>query len=130
MLEVCVHVSPQRAMLILLDESPLAKIRQTRKVKLEIQLAQSVLRITSDKTTAEYAANDVEEALQNTAVTRVDLEPWTKYLVKSKVPEDGMLATLYTQEDFDMVASLSGVSIQRMDNKNTVGWKRTHVVPC
>jgi hypothetical protein len=116
--------------LILPDEPSLTKIGRARKAKLEVQPQQSVLRITADKTTAEYAADDIEEALQSTEVKKVQLQPWIPYLEKGKVPKDGMLATLYTQKDFDMVTSLTRASIQRMDNKNTVGWQPFHFVPC
>ena len=102
------------------EETILNRISRNRKARLEIYQPHSVLRITADKNTAEYAANDVEEALQSTEVKKLQLKPWIPCLAKDKVPGDKKLATLYTQEDFDMVTSLTRASVQRMDNTNTV----------
>jgi hypothetical protein len=91
-----------------------------RKAKIEIHQQHSVLRITADRTTAEYVADDIEEALQNVETKKVQLKSWIPWLDTAKVPEDQKLATLYTEEDFHMVTSLTRASIQRMDNTNTV----------
>jgi hypothetical protein len=91
-----------------------------RKAQIQIHQQHSILRITADKTTAEYVAEDIEEALQNVETKKVQLKAWIPWLEKAKVPEDKKLATLYTEEDFRMVTSLTRASIQRMDNTNTV----------
>jgi hypothetical protein len=103
------------------DETVLNKISRERKARIQVYQQHCALRITADKTTAEYAANDVEEALQKVEVKKLQLKPWIPCLEEDKVPKDKKLATLYTQEDFDMVTSLIHTSVQRMDNTNTVG---------
>jgi hypothetical protein len=80
----------------------------------------SILRITADKTTAEYTAFDVEKALQNIHVKKVQLKLWVPWLEEAKVSEDLKLADLFTQEHLDMVTSLTRVSIQKIDGSNTV----------
>ncbi|KAF2824791.1 hypothetical protein CC86DRAFT_353360 [Ophiobolus disseminans] len=102
------------------DETILDKVGKERKARLEIYEPHSVLRITADKSTAEYAANDIQEALKNTEVKKLQLKPWIPCLDQDKVPEDRKLAALYTKEDFATVASLTRTSIQRMDNDNTL----------
>lgn len=98
----------------------LSKVAAERRAKLEIFPAHSVLRITADKTTAEYAADDIEQALVATCSKKLHLKPWTHLLTKEKVPDNGKLATLFTQEHFDMITSLTRATIQSMDNSNTV----------
>jgi hypothetical protein len=103
------------------NETILRKISETRKARLEIHHAHSVLRITADKTTAEYAANDIEEALQNTVTRKMQLRPWIPCLEENNSPKDRNLEKLYTQDDLDMVTSLTRTSIQKTDNANQVG---------
>ncbi|KAH7382225.1 mitochondrial inner-membrane-bound regulator-domain-containing protein [Pyrenochaeta sp. MPI-SDFR-AT-0127] len=90
----------------------LKKIGRIRRAKLEISKKHNVLRITADKTTAEYAANDVEEALQNAEVKRLQLKPWLPSLAHEKLPKDSKLVSLYSQVDLDMVTKLTRTSIQ------------------
>jgi hypothetical protein len=78
------------------------------------------LRITADKSTAEYAADDIEEALHGTESKKMNLKPWIPCLEKDKQPADQKLAPLYTEEDFDAVTTFTRASVQRMDNVNTV----------
>lgn len=102
------------------DETILDKISTARKAKIEIHQQHSVLRITANKTTAEYVANDVEEALQKVTAKKLQLKPWIDSLEPSKVPESKELASMYSTEDLQLVTSITRASIQRMDNKNTV----------
>lgn len=98
----------------------LDKIGRLRKAKLEIHWAHSVLRITADKTTAEYAADDVAEALKTTAVKKLLLKPWAPCLERENIPQHQNLATVFTQEDLDLVTSLTRTSTQRIDSTSTV----------
>lgn len=102
------------------EEKLLNKISGLRKAQIQIHQQHSILRITANKTTCEYAADDIEEALQNIETKKLQLKPWIPWLEEAKIPEDKKLATLYTEEDFRMVTSLTRASIQRMDNANTV----------
>jgi hypothetical protein len=84
------------------------------------------LRITADKATAEYAADDIEEALHDTESRKMNLKPWISCLVKDRVPADQKLAPLYTEEDLEAVTKFTRASVQRMDNVNTVGEQAPH----
>jgi hypothetical protein len=102
------------------DETLLDRISDARKVKIQVYPQHSVLRITADKTTAEYAADDIEEALRNVHSQKLRLKNWANILDKAKIPADKKLVTLYTDDDFNLVTSLVGASVQRMDHANTV----------
>jgi predicted flavoprotein YhiN len=98
----------------------LGKICESRRAKIEIYQQHNILRITADKTTAEYAADDIEKALKSVVTRKLQLKPWISSLEKNKVPQDEKVATLYTDDDFNLVNSLTRAVIQRMDNSNTV----------
>ncbi|KAF2875468.1 mitochondrial inner-membrane-bound regulator-domain-containing protein [Massariosphaeria phaeospora] len=66
--------------------TPLDRIGLERKAKLEIHWEHSVLRITADKSTAEYAADDVEQLLQRTESKRFTLSDWTPLLAEHPSP--------------------------------------------
>ncbi|KAF2029350.1 hypothetical protein EK21DRAFT_68022 [Setomelanomma holmii] len=102
------------------NETSLNKISSARKVRIEVHKEHNVIRITADKNTAEYAADDVDKALDSTEVRKLQLKSWIPSLKQEKVPNNQKLATLFTQEDFDMITSLTRASIQRMDNANTL----------
>ncbi|CAI6333173.1 unnamed protein product [Periconia digitata] len=60
--------------------TPLDRVGIIRKAKIEIDASSSVIRITADKTTAEYAADDIEQLLKGIHSTRLDLKKWIPYL--------------------------------------------------
>jgi hypothetical protein len=93
------------------NETVLDKIRRTRRAKLEIFQDHQVLRITADKSTAEYAANDVEEALQNTVSKRMNLAQYEPLLAQGTLVDDKKWVSLYSQHDFDVVSKLTRTSI-------------------
>lgn len=76
-----------------------------RNAKVEIHWPTSVLRITADKNTAEYTADDVEEALSKARTTSLELKRWARQL---RVPLD---ASLVASLPIDYVASLTGTDI-------------------
>ncbi|KAF1919148.1 mitochondrial inner-membrane-bound regulator-domain-containing protein [Ampelomyces quisqualis] len=102
------------------DETLLDRISNARKAKIEVYPQHSILRITADKTTAEYTADDIEEALRNVHSQKLRLNHWAKFLDKAKLPPDNKLVTLYTDDEFRLVTSLTGASVQRMDDANTM----------
>jgi hypothetical protein len=102
------------------EETILTKISGTRKARIEVYQPHNVLRITADKTTADYAANDIEEALRKHITSKLQLKTWIPHLEEGKAPADERLATLYSDEDFRIVTNVTRASIQRMDNANTV----------
>jgi hypothetical protein len=78
------------------------------------------VRITADKMTAEYTADDVEKALANFHVIKLQLKPWKPYVRENMVQKDRDLSTLYTQEQLDMVSSLTRVGIQKTNSGDSV----------
>jgi hypothetical protein len=89
----------------------LDQIRRARRAKLEIFKDHQVLRVTADKSTAEYAANDVEEALQSTVSKRMNLAQYEPLLAQGTLAQDKKWVALYSQQDFDVVAKLTRTSI-------------------
>ena len=98
------------------NDSALARIARIRKAKAEIHWPTNVLRITADKTTAEYTADDVEAALSNARTTSLDLQPWIGQLNKATVAACSDLAASLPAE---YVASLTGTNIVAT-NQHTV----------
>ncbi|KAL1797575.1 hypothetical protein ACET3X_004181 [Alternaria dauci] len=95
---------------MLLDE-----IRRTRRVRLDVYRQHDILRITADKTTAEYAADDVEEAIQRTEMKRMNMNSYMRQIAKKDVkvnPKSDLVSLLYTQKDFDIVSMLTRTSIE------------------
>lgn len=111
--ELELSLRPWQLALLSVGESDtiLDKVGTSRRAKLEVFEDHNVLRITADKTTAEYAATDIEESLQNTEVKRLNLKPWVPLLVKEKVPEGARLHSLFTKSDYDTVSTLTRTSI-------------------
>lgn len=90
------------------NDSTLARIARIRKAKAEIHWPTNVLRITADKTTAEYTADDVEAALSKARTTSLDLQPWIGQLNEATVAACPNLAASLPAE---YVASLTGTNI-------------------
>ncbi|KAH6875659.1 mitochondrial inner-membrane-bound regulator-domain-containing protein [Alternaria rosae] len=91
------------------------KIRRTRRVRLDMYKPHHALRITSDKTTAEYAANDIEEAFQHTEMKRMNLNNYLRQLANGPVAlnsKSNLVTLFYTQKDFDVVSALTRTSIE------------------
>jgi hypothetical protein len=95
----------------------LEKISRARRARLDIYKDHDVLRITADKSTAEYAANDIEEALQKTTSKRLNLDTWKALLVGGAVPTDRELSfdLVCSQQDFDVVSALTRTSIEKVN---------------
>jgi hypothetical protein len=84
-------------------------------VRLDIYKPHDALRITADKTTAEYAANDIEEAFQHTRMKRMNLNNYLRQLANGPVSIDSrsdLVSLFYTQKDFDTVSMLTRTSIE------------------
>lgn len=75
---------------------------------MEIHWPTNVLRITADKNSAEYTADDVEEALGKARTTSLDLKPWAARVNEARLlPNISLAASLPT----DYVSSLTSTSI-------------------
>ena len=109
-------------------ETVLDKIRRARRVKLEVVKQQDVLRITADKSTAEYAANDIENALQTTVTERMNLLPYKPLLVHGIASNDKKsdLTELFSQNTLDTVSKLTQTNIE-VTTKLVVCTYPTHV---
>ncbi|EUC40292.1 hypothetical protein COCMIDRAFT_109188 [Bipolaris oryzae ATCC 44560] len=103
----------QMTLLTVGEHNVLDGIALIRKVKFEIYKHHDILRITADKSTAEYAANDVEEALQRTEVKRMNLKNYMCLLEPDLIPRDQPLdlTTLFSQKDRDVISALTKTSI-------------------
>ena len=95
----------------------LEKIARARRARLDIYKDHDVLRITADKSTAEYAANDIEEALQNTTSKRMNVDTYKALLAEEVIPKDKELALdlVYSQQDFDVVSALTRTNIEKIN---------------
>ncbi|KAF3040740.1 hypothetical protein E8E12_008460 [Didymella heteroderae] len=90
------------------NDSALARIARIRKAKAEIHWPTNVLRITADKTTAEYTADDVEAVLSKARTTSLDLKLWVGQLNEARVATYPNLAASLPAE---YVSSLTGTNI-------------------
>ncbi|KAF1922746.1 uncharacterized protein M421DRAFT_349933 [Didymella exigua CBS 183.55] len=90
------------------NDSALARIARIRNAKAEIHWPTNVLRITADKTTAEYMADDVEAALSKARTTSLDLKLWVGQLNEVRVATYPNLAASLPAE---YVSSLTGTTI-------------------
>jgi hypothetical protein len=95
----------------------LEKIARARRARLDIYKDHDVLRITADKSTAEYAANDIEEALQNTTSTRMNVSTYKALLAEGVVPKDKepALDLVFSQQDFDVVSAITRTNIEKVN---------------
>ena len=95
----------------------LEKIAHDRRARLNIYKDHDVLRITADKSTAEYAANDIEEALQNTTSKRMNVDTYKALLAEEVIPKDKepALDLVYSQQDFDVVSALTRTNIEKVN---------------
>ncbi|KAJ5023960.1 mitochondrial inner-membrane-bound regulator-domain-containing protein [Bipolaris maydis] len=105
----------QMTLLTVGEHNVLDEIARIRKVKFQIYKHHEILRITADKSTAEYAANDVEEALQRTEVKRMNLKNYMCLLEPDMIPQDQQLdlTTLLKQKDRDVVSALTKTKAKR-----------------
>ncbi|KAI4714665.1 hypothetical protein J4E89_000346 [Alternaria sp. Ai002NY15] len=115
--ELELSLQPWQAMLLKAGDKDTLfdKIRRTRRVRLDMYKPDNALRITSDKTTAEYAANDIEEAFQHTELKRMNLNNYLRQLANGPVALDSksnLVTLFYTQKDFDVVSALTRTSIE------------------
>ncbi|KAF1996550.1 hypothetical protein P154DRAFT_498428 [Amniculicola lignicola CBS 123094] len=79
--EIEISLKPwQLAMLTAGDtDSILDRIGANRKAKLEVFAQHHVVRIRADKSTAEYAADDIEHALLEAQAEKFDIRPWLQF---------------------------------------------------
>lgn len=85
-----------------------------RKVKLATY-GSDVLRITADKSTAEYAADDIEELLRDTEVQKFDIQPWVWAIQEDRLPKDN-LSSIFSQDSLQTVGQLSGTIVEVVSN--------------
>lgn len=106
---------------LLVEHNVIDDVGLTRKVKIQIYKPHDILRITADKSTAEYAANDIEMALQHTETKRMNLKNYMHLLEEDVIPEDKKLdlTGIYSQKDLDVVSALTKTSIA-VTSKNLV----------
>lgn len=91
------------------NQTALDKIGKTRMAKLEVSAADKVVRITADKHTAEYTADDVEQLLQASESLRVNLKDWSPLLEI----DNPTVENVFPQNVLSTVGSLTGAYLQR-----------------
>lgn len=77
-----------------------------------------VVRITADKTTADYTASDIEEAVKSAKIKQLPLKFWTPLLDNSSVKDKDPLS-YFKSTDLDMIAKLTRTAITQ-NSKNLV----------
>ena len=102
------------------DKATLDVVARTRNTKIQVHRAHNVVRITADKTAAEFAANDIEDALRNAESVTIPFEGWDARLndprvdpikKNSKRSSTTDVARVFTQNDLDHVSQITRTSI-------------------
>lgn len=95
------------------DESIIDRIRRERRVKIDIVPKEGgyKLRITADQTSAEYAAEDMEEVLQNIVTRTLDVSHW----LSTMKPNIQNARELLAQENLDGIGNLTHTVVQCND---------------
>ena len=86
------------------------RIGRERRARLEVYEQDNVVRITADKNTAEYAADDVEALLQDCKSDLFDLEPWIPSLETAYATAE--VGAIFPEEALREVASMTGALVQ------------------
>jgi hypothetical protein len=81
-----------------------------------VDTADKVLRITADKHTAEYAADDVEQLLQASQTHRFHFTAWLPHL-KTLDGAEPTIDDVFSNDVLATVASLTGAQLQRTTDK-------------
>ncbi|KAH8708560.1 mitochondrial inner-membrane-bound regulator-domain-containing protein [Phaeosphaeriaceae sp. PMI808] len=100
-------------------DTPLSRIAEARKVTINVHLEHIVVRVSADKNTAQYAANDIEEALGGVHTKQLRLQLWMPHFQEKKTVEaqslfeqQTLVSTLFTEEDLNMVSAVTGAIIE------------------
>jgi hypothetical protein len=101
------------------DKATFETIASTRKAKLQVHRGDNVVRITADKNAAEFAANDIEDALRNAEMATVPMKGWNVHLYDPRLgPAENKerfgtsdATRLFAQKDIDHVAELTRTDI-------------------
>lgn len=95
--------------IVIANDSTLARIARVRNAKIEIHWPTNVLRVTADKNTAEYTADDIEAALSKARTTMFQPQRWIEQLDKNRLSKnnDSLAASL----PIDYVSSITGTHI-------------------
>ncbi|KAF2114438.1 mitochondrial inner-membrane-bound regulator-domain-containing protein [Lophiotrema nucula] len=91
--------------------NPLDRVGSMRRAKVEVFWPDSIVRITANKSSAEYAADDIELELKNAESKEFDLKPWQRFLGSDVLPKEKPVAFL-SEKDMQIVTELSGAVIQ------------------
>lgn len=94
------------------NDSALARIAKVRNAKAEIHWPTNVLRITADKNTAEYTADDIEATLSKAHTTVFHPQRWIEQLDKDRA------SNLAASLPVNYVSSLTGAHIVATNNDN------------
>ncbi|KAF2712984.1 hypothetical protein K504DRAFT_369936 [Pleomassaria siparia CBS 279.74] len=91
------------------------QIGRDRKARVEVYQEHNAIRITANKSTAEYAADDVQQLLSNTERAVLDLAPFRRLLIEDPTLEDSTTRGL-SLTTLEAVGRLSRTYIQVVKN--------------
>lgn len=117
--EIELTLKPWQLSLLNVGESKstvLDRIGSSRKAKIELYEPHNVLRITADKTSAEYAADDIEEVLGGVQLSTMSLDPWLPLMPDFITGNN--LDTIITRSDSEFASKVTRTHIQH-HKKNT-----------
>ncbi|OCK76695.1 hypothetical protein K432DRAFT_428534 [Lepidopterella palustris CBS 459.81] len=113
-----IEVSMKRWQLSLLsagvDSTALDRIGQARNARIEIYWPHNIIRITADKSTAEYAAQDIEARLKESVSVTFALERWRSLLPEHQRSMN--FTQLFREEDFTRIEKMTGANVHVLGN--------------
>lgn len=87
-------------------------VGRARHAKMQIHRGHCILRITANKTSAEYAAEDIEKALVNPYLSKLDLRKWQPRLTPGTAPKRAYMTSLFPQASLDAVSTRTNTVIE------------------
>ena len=87
-------------------------VGRARHAKMQLHPGHQVLRITADKTSAEYAADDIEQALRNPHFSKLDLRPWQPRLALGTTITRARMISLFTKANLDTISARTRTTIE------------------
>lgn len=76
---------------------------------MEIHWEGNVLRITADKSSAEYAVHDITDALEKTEAHTWNLKPWLPFMERE--PGKAKISNFFSQKSLQTIGQATGTNI-------------------
>ncbi|KAF2634859.1 hypothetical protein P280DRAFT_474304 [Massarina eburnea CBS 473.64] len=94
--------------------TPLDRIGRDRKASIEMHTTDHVVRVTADKSTAEYVANDIEKLVHDIETKHFDVSVWAPYLEEHVISQD--MTKVFRETDLEAVSTMTEASIHVKPN--------------